>query len=497
MASVDDVVASIRSGPSGPKVAAIFDFDGTLIDGYSAQALYAHRAKNFEIGPEELVRTFLAALRGPLDEVGFTDLIERGVHGWAGRTEQELRELGERLFAEEIGGTLFHDAWRLVRAHQNHGHTVVIASSATRLQIAPMADALGIEYVLCTELETTEGVVTGRISGRPLWGGGKSAAVWTFAQRHDIDLDASYAYANGDEDVPFLSIVGQPHAVNPQSGLARHAAEQGWPHIAFATKPGMLDPLPALRTAAMYGSLFATAGAGFVAGLLTNNRRNGMDLATTLFGDIGGWLGDINVVVRGEVHLRSHRPAVFFVNHQSTLIDALVTARLLRRGYTMVMKAEVRDMPVIGQIFDLAGVAFVDRASTAEAIAALQPAVEKLRSGTSIAIAPEGTRSMTPQVGPFKKGGFRLAVDAGVPIVPIVIRNAGEIMWRNAVTAQSGTIEVVVHQPVPTTGWTRSDIDEWLPRTRQLYVDTLDDWPGTHAGHQWSKAIANATEAEA
>ena len=140
--------------------------------------------------------------------------------------------------------------------------------------------------------------------------------------------------------------------------------------------------------------------------------------------------------------------------------------------------------------------AFVDRGNTASAISALQPAVDKLRSGTSIAMSPEGTRSLTPTIGQFKKGGFHLARDAGVPIVPIVIRNAGEIMWRNARIAHSGTVEVMVHQPVPTAGWTPGDIAPWLNRMRQLYIDTLDDWPGVQAGQRWSKAIVNAAPAD-
>ncbi|MDT5124927.1 MAG: putative phosphoserine phosphatase / 1-acylglycerol-3-phosphate O-acyltransferase, partial [Mycobacterium sp.] len=76
---------------------------------------------------------------------------------------------------------------------------------------------------------------------------------------------------------------------------------------------------------------------------------------------------------------------------------------------------------------------------------------------------------------------------------PIVIRNAGEIMWRNAKVSQEGTLEVVVHEPVPTTYWTKADLDEWVPRMRQLYVDTLDDWPGIEAGEKWSAAIAKAS----
>lgn len=485
-----DLIEAIRTGPAGPAVGAIFDFDGTLIEGYSAGALYSHRARNFEIGPDELVRTVVAALGGPLDEAGFTALMERGVRGWAGRTEDELIELGEQLFARETGGALFHGAWRLVRAHQNQGHTVVIATSATRLQVQPMARELGIEHVLCTELESEGGVLTGRVAGRPLWGDGKVAAVRELAHRRDVDLQVSHAYANGDEDVPLLDEVGRPHPVNPQPLLAEHAQARGWSTVEFATRRGRFDPLPAIRTTAMFGSLLACAGAGVVAGVLSRDRRHGVDLATSLFGDIAAALGNIRIEVTGEHNAWSHRPAVFFVNHQSTLIDFLVTSRVLRRGFTAVAKAEVRRMPLVGPMFDLAGVAFVDRSSTTRAISALQPAVQTLRAGTSVVMAPEGTRSMSPRIGPFKKGGFHLAVDAGVPIVPIVIRNAGEIMWRNARTAQEGTIEVVVHPPVPTAGWTRADIDGWVPRLRRLYIDTLDDWPGTHAAPRWTSAAA-------
>ena len=102
-----------------------------------------------------------------------------------------------------------------------------------------------------------------------------------------------------------------------------------------------------------------------------------------------------------------------------------------------------------------------------------------VRSGTSVVMAPEGTRSLTPKLGRFKKGGFHMAVQAGVPIVPVVIRNAGEIMWRGAKTARTGTIQVVVHPPVPTAGWTIADIDRARDEMQQLYQDTLDDWPGT------------------
>ena len=492
--NVDQLIEHIKMGPGGPKVAAFFDFDGTLIQGYSAGALYTHRARNLELGPDEFVRTVRAALSGPLDEPAFEDLLVQGIRGWVGRTEDDLIELGEQLFAQEIAGALFHGAWRLVRAHQNRGHTVVIATSATRMQAQPMARELGIDHLLCTELETDHGVLTGGLAGRALWGEGKAAAAKEFARRQRISLKSSHAYANGDEDVALLDTVGFPHPVNPAPLLAHHAAERGWDVVRFRTKRGRFHPVALARTTALYGGFGAALGAGAVAGALTYDRRGGMDLATSLFGRLGGQLGNIRVEVIGEQHT-TRRPAVFFINHQSTLIDALVASNVVQRGFTVVAKAEVKQIPVLGQLLTLADVAFVDRSNTSKAVSALQPAVDKLRKGVSIIMSPEGTRSLSPRIGAFKKGGFHLARDAGVPIVPIVIRNAGEIMWRNAKVAQEGTIEVVVHEPVATANWTKADLDEWVPRMRQLYVDTLDEWPGVAAGKRWSEAIAKASVA--
>jgi putative phosphoserine phosphatase/1-acylglycerol-3-phosphate O-acyltransferase len=134
-------------------------------------------------------------------------------------------------------------------------------------------------------------------------------------------------------------------------------------------------------------------------------------------------------------------------------------------------------MPVFGQLLTLADFAFIDRSDAAQARLALDEAAERLARGTSIVISPEGTRSLTPSVGAFRKGGFHLAMQAGVPIVPMVIRNAGELMWRTARTARSGTVEVYVHEPIETTGWTKQDLDAAVIRVHRLYQDTLEDWP--------------------
>ncbi len=469
----------IRTGPKGARIAAFFDFDGTLIDGYSATALYEKRLRARQVGAGEIVRALQAARGGPMSETEFESFIAQGISGWAGRSQSWLDAFGKDLYRHWIAKKLFHEAWRIVKAHQRAGHTVVIASSATRVQIAGVARELGITDVLCTELEMVDGVATGRLAGRTLWGEGKEAAIRDFARRHRLRLANAYGYANGDEDVPFLQSVGHPCAVNPQPGLAQTAAANGWPVLEFQSGNGRLDPVPALRTGGIWASLIGGGAAGIAMSLLTGDRRRGINLMINAFAQFGGAFGDIKVeVVRGQGYLWSDRPAVFLVNHQSALIDLLVGATILREDVTALAKKEIKQMPVVGQMMDYAQFAFVDRADSGQAREALKGALDLIEQGVSVVVAPEGTRSYTPGVGHFKKGAFHLAREAQVPIIPIVVRNSGQIMWRDNRTARTGTIEVLVHEPIRTEGWQRADVDAATRRVRQLYLDTLEDWPG-------------------
>ncbi len=477
-----EVITGIHSAPQGPGVAAFFDFDGTVMDGFSAQAFYRERLLHFEIGPVEAAQTLLAGLRGLTSEEDFERFVAISFAAWEGRSEDELTELGERLFVQQIASRLFPEIWELVAAHQQRGHTVVLASSATRFQVEPAARALGVEHVLCTPLEVVGGVLTGRAAGPTLWRNGKADAVRSFAEAHSIDLADSYAYSNGDEDVPFLSAAGNPHVVNPEDRLAETAAKQGWPLLRFGGRgrPGVQQ---LARTAAAYAGMFTAMGAGTAVGLLNRSRRRGVDTAVSLAGELGLGLAGVQLNVQGEQHLWDARPAVFLFNHQSQL-DMLIICKLLRGGFAGVAKKELANDPIFGAAFRLADTAFVDRSSTTQGKRALEPAVQRLHDGVSLVVAPEGTRSPTPRLRPFKKGAFHMAMQAGVPLVPIVIRNAGELMWRDSRTIRPGRIDVVVHSSVPTVGWTKKRLDDGVERVHQLYLDTLANWPDRVPGTQ-------------
>jgi putative phosphoserine phosphatase/1-acylglycerol-3-phosphate O-acyltransferase len=371
--------------------------------------------------------------------------------------------------------------------HRETGHRVVPASSATRFQVEPMATEIGADAILCTRLEVEDGVLTGRTEGPALWGAQKAKAAAADAHAHEVDLAASFAYADGAEDVDLLDEVGQPVAVSPHPSLREAADDRGWAVLDCAPRGGMLPGVgDVARTIGLYGGMIGAFGAGLGVGLLRWSRRHVLDIASSAGSDVGLALAGIDVRVQGGEHLWSSRPCLFVFNHQSKL-DVILLMKLLRGGFTGVAKAEAADIPFWGQVFRFGDVAFIERGhgDAAKARESLAPAVQKLEQGISIAMAPEGTRSSTPRLGRFKKGAFHIALAAGVPMVPIVIRNAGEVQWRGAQTLHAGTVDVCVLPPVDTSGWRLSTMNDHVAAVREMFVRTLADWPqgeGTTVG---------------
>jgi len=482
---------AIRRAGRGPQVAAFFDYDGTVIGGYSASAFYEHRIRHREIGPIELARTLLARRRGIHSDQEFGAFLELSLAAWAGREEQELEALGEALFKHAIASRLHLEVWRLAQEHQGMGHTLVLASSATRFQVEPMARELGADHVLCTPVEVLDGVATGRAGGEPLWGQAKARAVRELAAERGLDLGRAFAYSNGTEDIEFLAAVGKPTAVQPEGPLNAEAKRRGWPVLECASRGGRPGLRDLARTGAFYGAFAGAALTGAGAGLLNRSRSTMVEITGGVGADVGLSLAGIRVeVVRGSENLWSARPCVFVFNHQSKL-DPIVLMKLLRGGFTGVAKAEAKKVPGFGQLFQLAGVAFVERSDSRQARRALEPAVAKLRDeGISLVIAPEGTRSATPRLGPFKKGPFHIAIQAQVPVVPIVLRNVGEVMWRGAQVLSPGTVEVAVLPAVDTSGWGAETIDDHVAEVRGMFSSTLSAWPGEDGSRPPGKRAA-------
>jgi putative phosphoserine phosphatase / 1-acylglycerol-3-phosphate O-acyltransferase len=475
MTSVDELIGAVEAGPEGPEIGAFFDVDGTLIAGYSANVFYQEFLRRLQMSPMDIGRSVVAAVDVTLRDADVTKLTEIAAASWEGRAEDELIELGERLFVQKIAGMVYPAARDLVRAHQRMGHTVAIASSATSYQVSALAASLEIDDVLCTVVDVVDGLIAGTLASPVVWGPEKARRVRELAAEREIDLDRSYAYANGDEDVPFLETVGNPRALNPQGGLAREARERGWTALKLGGRgrPGLREMV---RTGAALSSMGTAATLGLGIGLLNRSRRDAANFATSVGADAALALSGVHLEVVGEENAWKERPAVFVFNHQSSL-DMLVIGSVLRRDITGVAKKEAARDPRFAPIGLLTDIAYVDRSNTSQAKKALEPAVDKLREGISICIAPEGTRSPTPRLGRFKKGAFHIAMQAGVPIVPIVIRNAGDLMWRNSFFVRPGQVDVAVLEPIPTDEWTVEELSDRVDEVRALFEETLESWP--------------------
>jgi putative phosphoserine phosphatase/1-acylglycerol-3-phosphate O-acyltransferase len=469
-------VAEILASPAGSKIGAFFDLDGTLVAGFTAVILTQERLRRRDMGVGELLGMVQAGLSHSLGRIEFEDLIGKAAAALAGRLLDDLEEIGERLFVQRIESRIYPEMRELVRAHVARGHTVVLSSSALTIQVNPVARFLGIPNMLTNKFETTEdGMLTGGVEKPILWGPGKAAAVQGFAAERNIDLKDSYFYADGDEDVALMYLVGNPRPTNPEGKMAAVAKRRGWPILRFNSR-GPVGLRRQLRTLAGFGSLFPVAAGAVGVGVLTGSRRRGVNFFTSTFSQSLLAISGVQLNVIGEENLTAQRPAVFIFNHRNQ-VDPVITGALVRDNWTAVGKKELAKDPIMGTIGKAMDAAFIDRDDAVAAVESLHQIEELARKGLSIVIAPEGTRVDTTEVGPFKKGAFRMAMTAGIPIVPIVIRNAELVAARNSTTINPGKVDVAVFPPISVQDWTLETLSERIAEVRQLYLDTLVNWP--------------------
>ncbi len=228
-------VAEIAASPPGPRVGAFFDLDGTLVSGFTATAHAGYRIRRRQARIGEVLGVLEASIKYRLGRMQFERLIVRAAGYLKGESLSELDELGERLFQRHIASRVFPHMREIVQAHQQRGHTVALCSSALTIHAEPVANALGINRLLCNHFEVDEnGVLTGGIEKPIIWGTRKADAAQRFCEANDVNLEHSYFYADGDEDMPLMSMIGHPRPVNPRSRLAAAAAANDWPVLRVA-----------------------------------------------------------------------------------------------------------------------------------------------------------------------------------------------------------------------------------------------------------------------
>ncbi len=176
-------------------------------------------------------------------------------------------------------------------------------------------------------------------------------------------------------------------------------------------------------------------------------------------------LAGIRIVVRGREHLKPERAMVFCANHQSN-VDPPVLFRVLHPRLHILYKAELSKLPLLGRVFILGEFVPVERANREAALASVSKGAESLRAGNSFLIFPEGTRSRTRELLPFKKGGFIMALQAGAPIVPVAIEGGRAAMHKGSRLVWPTTVTVTIGRPIETAGMSVDDRDTLIATVR-------------------------------
>ncbi len=175
----------------------------------------------------------------------------------------------------------------------------------------------------------------------------------------------------------------------------------------------------------------------------------------------------IRVSVQGLAHVDPSRSYIYMSNHQSNF-DIPVLLAHLPVQFRWLAKAELFKIPIFGRAMRGAGYIRIDRFNRKSAIESLKEAAAKMKDGVSVMIFPEGTRSRDGNIRPFKKGGFVMAVDTGVPVVPVILQGTWPIMAKSSWRINTGEVSLHVEMPIDTTGYTRETKDDLIEAVRSV-----------------------------
>ena len=200
-----------------------------------------------------------------------------------------------------------------------------------------------------------------------------------------------------------------------------------------------------IAIATSFGSLW-----GIVLRLFDKSGDRVLDLARAWSGWVISFAG-VTIVVDNRANLLPEQPCVFMANHASTL-DIWAMFIVVPRRIRMIAKQQLGRIPLLGWVMWAGRFIFIDRQNGVAARRSIDLAGQRIHNGESVLLFPEGTRTRDGTLGPFKKGGFHLAVKAGVPIVPVALKGTRALMPRGSLLLRSGTIKAIIGEPVPTQG---------------------------------------------
>lgn len=433
--------------------AAFFDLDRTLLRGasgpvFSTMLKRAGLLPDRSIPGEALVFKLFDVIGETLPSMMATRQMARAAKGW----ERALVQEAGQAAAEELVGAVPGFAKVLLARHRNEGRPVVMATTSPFDLVSPLAEALGMDAVIATRYGEVDGRYDGSIDGFFVWGPGKLAAVRAWAADNGVDVSESHAYSDSIYDLPLLSAVRHPTAINPDPRLRVVATLRRWPAHHFdvpsaVPKLGGIEPQRAIQMLAQ-PELFP-------------------------------W---IRLDVDGVTNIPADGPAIIVANHRSYL-DPLAVGFALGRANRPVRflgKKEVFDAPVVGQVVSALGGIRVDRGSGSDE--PLSAAADALAAGELVAIMPQGTiprgRAFFEPELKGRWGAAKLARMTGAPIIPIGLWGTEKAWPRNAKTpnllaiGHPPTIRIRVGPPVDLKG---RSLDADTKRIMAAIMDLLPD----------------------
>jgi putative phosphoserine phosphatase/1-acylglycerol-3-phosphate O-acyltransferase len=395
---------------AGDRGAAFFDLDRTLLRGASGPVI-SRALQEVGLLPERripgeglLYRAYELFGENRLAMIG-TRNAARFTSGWSRAAAQKAGALA----AEALDPLIHPFARPLIAEHQAAGRPAVLATTTPYDVVRPLADALGLDDVVATRYgERDDATYDGSILGEFVWGGGKLRAVAAWADANDVDLDASYAYSDSFYDLPLLSAVRHPHAVNPDARLLAAAVVRRWPVLHLDVPPG----IPKLPVVGVEPQQVALA------------------------------LGRPELVpfarfdIDGTDHIPATGPAIVVANHRSYFDPLAIGMALARRGRPVrfLGKKEVFDAPLVGPALRAMGGIRVDRGTGSDE--PLREAAAALAGGQLVALMPQGTIPRGPAFFEPKLqgrwGAARLAAMSGAPVIPVGLWGTEEVWPRSS-----------------------------------------------------------------
>ena len=205
------------------------------------------------------------------------------------------------------------------------------------------------------------------------------------------------------------------------------------------------------------------------------NADNKIHKAANLWGKILLLICNTKVEVIGKENILHSKPQIFMANHQSDF-DILIALAYIPGQFRWLVKKELFNIPIFGAAMRSAGYIEIDRQNREKALQSLDEAAMRIREGKSIMTFPEGTRSRSGEIKPFKQGTFHLAIKSGVSIVPVSIIGSGQIMPKRSLKISSGKVKLVIGKPIDVKNYTLENRQELIGAVRNAIIKNYDLW---------------------